>query len=524
MKVLLLYPALPLTFFSFPKLIRRLGCKAVMPPLGLLTVAALLPQEWQLRLVDLNVEPVTDQHWNWADLVMISGMFIQRHNLLPLVREAKSRGKTVAVGGPYPTSLPEEVLDAGADFVIRGEGEITVPLFLQALAQGRQGGVITSDTRPDVTTSPIPRFDLANLKNYFALPMQTSRGCPHNCEFCDVVQLFGRRPRYKEPRQVIAELEAMLRLGWRGSVYVGDDNFIGNKTRARALLRELIPWSKSRGEPFVFSTQATVKLGLDVPMIDLMTEANFVEVCLGLETLDEEALIRSAKHHNRFIALQEAVKNIQANGLSITGSFILGMDGESPGAGDRIISFVEATNIPIALINPMQPPPRTRLWQRLQQEDRLVEAEFRAFKAIDMLEISTFFIPSRPREQILAEYHQTWETLYEPKRYLKRCYQYFLGMRPTRTELARRQGKKLPPLPMAPPKKPWARKWREFLLVLSVLWSLGVVSTARWQFWRQLRGMIRNNPSRLEGYFISCINGEGLFWLRDILLKRLSGN
>ena len=188
---------------------------------------------------------------------------------------------------------------SGADFLVRGEGENTIPLFLEALAQGQQGGVIQCDTRPDLTLSPIPRFELLNLNHYVDLPIQTSRGCPHDCEFCDVVQLFGRRPRYKEPRQVIAELETLYRLGWRGQVFICDDNFIGSKTHARAILRELTPWSKSRGEPFVFHTQATVDLGQDVALIDQMTEANFVEVFLGLESPEEEALILSAKHHNR---------------------------------------------------------------------------------------------------------------------------------------------------------------------------------------------------------------------------------
>ncbi len=271
----MIFPRMPLSFFSYSKVVHRMGCKALFPSLSLITVAALLPREWQLRLVDVNVEPVTDQMWAWAEMVMISGMMIQGPNMLALIREAKARGKTVVVGGTYPSSMPEEVLQAGPDFLIRGEGENTLPLFLAALAQGRQGGVIECDAKPDLATSPIPRFDLLNLKDYANLAIQTSRGCPHNCEFCDVVQLYGRRPRYKEPRQVIAELETIYRLGWRGPIFVSDDNFIGNKTHARAILRELIPWSKSRGEPFGFTTQTTVSLGQDVALMDLMTQANF---------------------------------------------------------------------------------------------------------------------------------------------------------------------------------------------------------------------------------------------------------
>jgi radical SAM superfamily enzyme YgiQ (UPF0313 family) len=468
----------------------------------------------------LNVEAVTDQEWDWADLVMISGMLVQRQNLLALIREAKARGKTVVVGGPYPTSLPDEVLEAGTDFVVRGEGEITIPLFLKALAQRHRARVIESDTFPDLITSPVPRFDLLNLKKYFDLSIQTSRGCPHDCEFCDVVQLFGRRPRYKEAGQVINELEAIYRLGFRGKIFVCDDNFIGSKTHVRAILQELIPWSKSRGEPFVFNTQATVDLGQDVPLIDLMTEANFVEVFLGLESPDEEALIRSAKHHNRRSPMLEDVKTIQANGLSVMGSFILGMDGERPGAGDRIISFIEAANIPTVMINLLQPPPHTRLWRRLQQEGRLLDEEtLNSTEQLDSIGVRQFFIPSRPQEQIVAEYQKVWETIYEPSRYLARCFRFFLGMRPTRAEIARCQGKILPPPLVPPAKQPLRRKLLELYVFLRFSWQLGIVSSTRWQYWRQLLGMIRKNPSRLLGYLVHCANTEDLCCLRNIFLK-----
>lgn len=520
MKVLLIFPSMPQSFFSYPKLVHYMGCKALLPPLGLITVAALLPQEWQLRLVDLNVEPLKEQMWGWADLVMLSGMIIQRQNLLALIREAKARGKTVVVGGPYASSLPEEVLEAGADFVVRGEGENTIPLFLEGLARGQLGGVIQCDSRPDLTTSPIPRFDLLNLKGYFKLSIQTSRGCPHDCEFCDVVQLYGRRPRYKEPRQVIAELETLFRLGWRGQIFVGDDNFIGSKLHARAILRELTPWSKIRGEPFLFTTQATVDLGQDVALIDQMTAANFVNVFLGIESPEEEALIRSHKHHNRRAAMEESIEAIKANGLSIIGSFILGMDGEQPGTGERIISFIEATNIPLVMVNLLQPAPHTRLWQRLQQEGRLLEDGIQKSTAPDSIGVEQLFLPSRPREQIMAEYHQVWDTIYEPGRYLERTYRFFLGMRPTRAAIAWRQGKSLPPTAAPQTKVPLRRKLREIYLFLRFSWQFGLASSTRGQYWRQLLGLARKNPSRLLGYLVLCVSGEDIFDLRDLLRQR----
>jgi len=521
MRVLLLSPPLPLSFLSFPRGVHRMGCKTAFPPLGLITVAALLPREWQVRLVDMNVEPVSESMWAWAEMVMISGMNIQRLGMLALIREAKARNKTVVVGGAYPSSLPEEVLEAGVDFLVRGEGENTLPRLLEALAQGRSGGVIAGDTRPDLATSPIPRFDLLSMGDYAYLSIQTSRGCPHDCEFCDVVQLYGRRPRYKEPGQVTAELETLYRLGWRGSVFVCDDNFIGNKTRARAILRELIPWSKSRGEPFVFSTQATVDLGLDVALIDLMTEANFTDVLLGIESPDAEALISINKHHNRQAAMAATIRQIQANGLSIIGSFILGMDGEKPGAGDRIISFIEATSIPFVVVHILQPVPNTRLWERLQREGRLRVDRIQASPEPDFVGMRPFFVPNRPEEQIMAEYLKVWATVWEPRRYLERAYRFFLGMRPTREAMARQGGEAIPAASPAAA-VPLRRQLRDLHAFMIISWQLGVVSSTRWQYWRQLTGIWKKNPSRALSYLAACARGEDMFHFRDFVHQRVT--
>jgi radical SAM superfamily enzyme YgiQ (UPF0313 family) len=448
-------------------------------------------------------------------------MIIQRPNMLALIREAKTRGKTVVVGGAYPSSMPEEVLQAGADFLIKGEGENAIPVFLASLAEGRPGGVIECDVRPDLTTSPIPRFDLLNLKDYRNLAIQTSRGCPHNCEFCDVVQLYGRRPRYKEPRQVIAELETIYRLGWRGSIFICDDNFIGNKTHARAILREMIPWSKSHGEPFGFTTQTTVSLGEDKALIDLMTEAGFGEVFLGIESPDEEALNRSDKHHNHPASMAESIRQIQANGLGVMGSFILGLDGETPGTGDRIISFIEATNIPLAMVQLLQPPPTTRLWHRLQQEGRLLPERMQATPAVDSIGVRPYFIPSRPEEQIITEYLKVWATVYEPRRFLARTYRSILGTRPTRAALARRQGNTLPAA-MPKDRVPLRKRISEARMFLALSWQLGIVASTRWQYWRQLLGIYRKNPSRMIKYLTLCIGGEDMFHLRDLIHQRLT--
>ena len=297
MRALLVCPEFPLSFFSFRNAVRVQGAKSSFPPLGLLTVAALLPTEWELRLADLNTSRLTEQDWQWADLIMLSSMFIQREGLLALIQEAKRRGKTVVAGGPYPTSLPEEALAAGCDFVVRGEGENTIPLLLAAMRDGKTG-VIENSEKPDLTASAIPRFDLLRLHDYAGLSIQTSRGCPFDCEFCDVVNLFGRIPRYKTPKQVIAELETLYRLGASGEVFICDDNFIGDKKHARAILQELTPWMKSRGAPFTFYTQVSVNLGQDLALVDRMTANNLGLVVIGIESPDEKVLETSRKYHN----------------------------------------------------------------------------------------------------------------------------------------------------------------------------------------------------------------------------------
>ena len=339
MRALLLNPNLPRSLATLEASCKVSGFPALSPPLGLLTVAALLPQEWEFRLVDLNARHLTEADWDWADLVLISGMIIQKAGVLSLVRQAKQRGKTSVVGGPYATSLSHEVLDAGADFLVRGEGELAIPYFLAALEDNQPGGVFQEDRKPEINESPVPRFDLVNLEDYLSMGIQTSRGCPFNCEFCDVINLYGRVPRHKTPDQVLRELETLYRLGWRREVFICDDNFIGNKDQARAILQQLIPWSKNHGEPFAFWTQTSVNLGQDVPLIDLLTEANFSHVLLGVETPETDLLKQAGKYQNLQNPLAESLGNINAHGLSMLASFIIGFDGEKTGTGDRICEF-----------------------------------------------------------------------------------------------------------------------------------------------------------------------------------------
>jgi radical SAM superfamily enzyme YgiQ (UPF0313 family) len=517
MRALLVCPEFPLSFWSFQKAVRFRGNTTTNPPLGLLTVAALLPIDWEVRLADLNTRRLTEEDWQWADLILLSAMYIQREGLAALVREAKHRGKTVVAGGPYPTSLPEAALETGVDFVVRGEGENTIPLLLEAMRHGRTG-VIENGDRPDLTTSPIPRFDLLRLSDYDSMTIQTSRGCPFDCEFCDVVNLFGRKPRYKTPKQVLAELEFLYRLGARGNVLFCDDNFIGSKKQARALLRELAPWLRSRGEPFCFLTQVSVNLGQDLEMINLLIEANLGKVFIGIESPDDHVLETSRKYHNIKNPLVESINNLKNKGMAVMGSFIIGLDGETKGAGERICAFIDQTDIPVAMLGVLQAAPHTSLWCRLEREGRLREDEGQdggTFSALN-------FEPDRPEAEIMQEYADAWDYLYEPSRYLARAYRYYLAMPPILR----------PPKIASGPPKPSGHvpaagltlrsQLKDLQAFSKILWSQGVRLSYRRQFWIQLVGMLRQNPSRFIDYTVTCAMGEDLYHLRTSVRQKVA--
>ena len=254
MRALLIYPVFPQTFWSYDKILELVDRKVLLPPLGMLTVAAILPQEWEFKLVDRNIRDVTEAEWAWADLVIFSAMIVQKQDMLEQIAEAKRRDKLVAVGGPYSTSLPDEPKAAGADFLILDEGEITLPLFVEAIARGETSGTFRTTEKPDITITPIPRYDLLELDAYDSMSVQFSRGCPFQCEFCDIIVLYGRKPRTKDPAQLLKELDYLYELGWRRSIFMVDDNFIGNKRNVKLLLQELKTWQEAHQYPFDFNT------------------------------------------------------------------------------------------------------------------------------------------------------------------------------------------------------------------------------------------------------------------------------
>lgn len=498
MRVLLLYPLFPKSFWSFDKALELVGRKVSIPPLGMITVAAILPQTWEFRLVDRNVRLETEADWAWADLVIISGMIVQKPDMLNLISEAKRRGKLVAAGGPYVTSVPEAAVAAGVDFLVLDEGEITLPLLVEALERGENKGILRAgDEKPDVSLTPIPRYDLLELRAYSDMSVQFSRGCPFQCEFCDIIVLYGRKPRTKTPAQILAELQTLYDLGWRRSIFMVDDNFIGNKRNVKLMLRELGPWMAARGYPFRFSTEASVDLAQDQELLDLMVAANFTGVFLGIETPDTDSLALTQKFQNTRNSLVESVQKINRTGLRVMAGFIIGFDGEKSGAGARITEFVEATAIPHAMVSMLQALPNTALWKRLQKEGRLLEGNGEA--NINQTTL-TNLIPTRPVEELAHEYVNCFWELYEPGRYLARVHRHFLEMKPA----AHKSKFRMPEL-------------MDIRALLIICWRQGCKRNTRFQFWRQLFSIIQRNPGVFSSYLTNCAHLEHFIDYRQVV-------
>lgn len=518
MKALLINPKFPPSFWSSEEQLKFMRAKAVTPPLGLITVAAMLPKGWDVRLVDLEITPFSELDLDWPDIVMISGMLIQRENMLELIKAAKSKNKTVVVGGPYATSVPHEILEAGCDMLVRGEAENTMEALLNSIRMRKLTGVFENPEKPDMTSSPVPRFDLLNINDYNTMSVQTSRGCPFDCEFCDIVNLYGAKPRYKSPKQVMDELEAIYRLGWRSSILIADDNFIGSKKHAKTILEQLTPWMKSHGSPFSFWTQTSVNLGQDIELIDLMTEPNFSSVFVGIESPDEDVLAGAHKYQNIKNPLLESLQNINKNGLTILGSFVIGFDGEKPGAGKRIANFVRESNIPIVMLNMLQAAPNTKLWDRLHTEGRLCDSKTTGNSTANLMN----FVPSRPENEIIEEFVAAWDDIYNPSNFLTRAYNYYLTMRPTRRASAINEGAARSENP-----KHWRPFRQELLDVVNffrISWRQGLKSPARFQYWKQIYGMWTKNPSRFVQYIVALAMAEDMFILRKKIMDDYSKN
>ncbi|MFL0757966.1 MAG: B12-binding domain-containing radical SAM protein [Prochlorococcus sp.] len=503
MRTLFIYPKFPKTFWSYEKILELVNRKVLLPPLGLVTVAALLPQEWEMKLVDRNVREINEVEWQWAELVVISGMIVQKDDMQQQIADAKRRGLTVAVGGPFASSTPEAPELDLADFKVLDEGEITLPMFLEAIQSGKTSGRFSAEgDKPDVTETPIPRFDLLNLDAYDSMSVQFSRGCPFNCEFCDIIVLYGRIPRTKTPEQLIAELQTLYDLGWRRSIFLVDDNFIGNKRNAKLLLKAIRQWQEEKGYPFSFATEASVNLADDDEMMRMMHEARFESVFLGIETPDESSLETAGKVQNTRNPLDAAVDLITANGIRVMAGFIIGFDGEKDGAGGRIVDFVTRTGIPAAMMGMLQALPNTALWHRLEKEDRLIQDKDAA-KGVNQTNLLNFK-PTRPIRDIANEYVEAFCALYEPNAYMDRVYSYYLKMGPPRWKAAA----KLP-------------TWIDIRALTIVIWRQGIKRNTRSRFWRYMLGMARQNPAMLEQFLVVLAHNEHFLEYRAIVQQQI---
>ena len=431
LRCLLIQPRFESTnYWNFVESARAIGAKATAPPLGLLTVAALLPQNWVFQVVDLNVEPLKDEIWQWADVVCTGGMLPQQPGILELIARAKRDGKYIAVGGPDPTSQPDIYVEA--DVVVVGEGESTIPLWIESWRSGQPKGRFEDVVKPDVTKTPVPRFDLISFDDYLHVGVQSSRGCPYNCEFCDIIELFGRRPRVKNPEQFVAELQRLYDLGYRGWVDFTDDNFIGNRKLIKPLLVALCEWNRQHKYPFVFSTEASINLADDDELLELMREAQFRYVFLGIESPDEETLIHTQKRINTVQPIIDRVRKIYDNGISIAAGLIIGFDSDKPHTDGPMIRFIQESGIALSMVGLLSALPNTQLTRRLARERRLIDSnhrwlsdgnphyELRSNESRDQTIGGLNFVTMRDRVEIYRELRTIIQEVYSPRAFMDR--------------------------------------------------------------------------------------------------------
>ena len=430
-QVLLVYPEFPPSYWGFQYALELVGKRASMPPLGLLTVAAMIPDRYRLRLIDMNVTPLTDADLDWADLVLTSTMVVQQRSLREVIARCNARRRPVVVGGPHPTSFADEI--AGADHYLLDEVEEIFPRFLSDWESGRAARVYRAERKPAITDTPVPRFELLDLSAYASMALQFSRGCPFDCEFCDITKLYGRVPRTKSNPQMLAEFDRLHALGWRGPVFLVDDNFIGTKKESLRLLPALADWQRARGYPFDLYTEASVNLAKHEPLLDAMVAAGFTMAFLGIESPNPEALRRTNKLQNTARGddqhLLHAVQAIQRKGIEVTGGFILGLDGDGPEVFDAQVAFIQEAGIPTAMVGLLTALRGTDLYARLEREGRLL-----AESSGNNVEVTLNFRSELEREVLIAGYRRVLSTLYDEglKSYFERCWTLLarLGRRP----------------------------------------------------------------------------------------------
>jgi len=413
MNALLIYPEWPDTYWSFKHALSFEGKRSAYPPLGLLTVSALLPSHWNKRLVDTNVRRLTEADLQWADVAMLSGMLVHKEEILRILERCRARGLRTVIGGPVTTSVEE--LPQHADHVVKGEAEDLVEGLAADLENGTAKLVYEAPERPVLHKTPLPDLSLISLKHYSAMAIQYSRGCPFNCEFCDIIEIYGRKPRTKSPPQVIAELQQLYDRKWRGSVFIVDDNFIGNKRKVKELLAELAAWNNRLKHPFTFFTEASLNLADDLELLQLMKEARFIRVFLGIETPVEASLKEAQKLQNTRRSLIESVRLIQSYGMEVMAGFIVGFDNDPEEIFDRQVEFIQESAIPMAMVGLLLALPGTQLYRRLLKEGRL-----RDITSGNNMDLHLNFIPKMNPQRLVEGYRSILQRIYEPEAYYER--------------------------------------------------------------------------------------------------------
>jgi radical SAM superfamily enzyme YgiQ (UPF0313 family) len=458
MNILMVYPMYPDTFWSFKHALKFVSKKASFPPLGLLTVAAMLPKEWNKKLIDTNVRDLTDKDILWADYVFISAMSIQSESANQIIERCKKLDAKIVAGGPLFTSSPEYYQQI--DHLVLDEAEITLPLFLRDLSEGKAEHQYTTDGWANITSTPLPLWDLISINDYTSMNVQYSRGCPFDCDFCDITVLYGRIPRTKTQQQVIAELDALYLSGWRGPVFFVDDNFIGNKGKLKKdILPAIVEWNEKRKTPFYFSTEVSINLADDDTLMQLMVKAEFEAVFIGIESPNEESLIECNKIQNRNRDLIASVKKIQQAGLEVQGGFIVGFDNDPHTIFDSLTNFIQESGIVTAMVGLLNAPRGTKLHKRLLDEGRLL-SDFTG----NNTDFSMNFVPQMNSKKLIEGYKTILDTIYSPKCYYERVMRFMKDFKPK--------------------KKVFHLNPNYILALFKSMVKLGVVGEERFYYWK----------------------------------------
>ena len=468
MKVLLVYPEFPDTYWSFRHALKFEGKLAAFPPLGLLTVSAMLPKDWDRRLVDMNVESLSQADVEWADIVMVSAMIVQNESLERVVELCRAMQTKVVVGGPYVSTSSDRMPDA--DHIFIGEAEATLPEFINDLELGIARRIYQAAERPSLAITPIPDFSLMDSRSYSAMSVQYSRGCPFNCEFCDIIEIYGRVPRTKSNEQMLAELDALKATGWRGLVFIVDDNFIGNKKNVRLFMPELIDWSRANGFPFSFITEASVNLAEDDALLQQMEDAGFRRVFLGIETPVEESLKEAQKGQNTRRNLLDSIHRIQSYGMEVMAGFIIGFDSDPENIFDLQTKFIRESGIPLAMVGLLTALPDTQLWRRLEKEGRLLDVS-----TGNNTDCTMNFVPRMEMGRLIEGYKSVLRNIYSPKEYYHRALDCLSRFHYDRVE---------------PRQISITNDLRAFF---SIIMTLGIRDEARRDFWNYFYQLLRHH-------------------------------